>query len=171
MDIVNQLLTPNTWSRPCKDLAKVKALVVHWVENPRTTAMFNRNYFEARKMGHLNYGSAHFIIDPTMTIRCIPETEWAYHVGAEHYTDMALDKLGPYPNNCTIGIELCHEDWEGHFHENTLNQAVELLRILCDRYSLAPMDDIIRHYDVVGKRCPKYFVDHPEEFDLFKGRV
>ena len=30
---------------------------------------------------------------------------------------------------------------------------------------------MIRHYDVTGKICPKYFVDHEDAWELFKGDV
>lgn len=28
-------------------------------------------------------------------------------------------------------------------------------------------DDVIRHYDVTGKNCPKYYVEHEDEWDNF----
>ena len=34
-----------------------------------------------------------------------------------------------------------------------------------------PDKDIIRHYDVTGKECPKYFVDYENEWNLFKAQV
>ena len=33
------------------------------------------------------------------------------------------------------------------------------------------MDDVIRHYDVTGKDCPKYFVEHEEAWNAFKANV
>jgi hypothetical protein len=39
----------------------------------------------------------------------------AYHVGAKNYTPEALGRLGHYPNNCTVGIELCHPKADGAF--------------------------------------------------------
>jgi N-acetylmuramoyl-L-alanine amidase CwlA len=42
---------------------------------------------------------------------------------------------------------------------------------LCWRFDLNPMSDIIRHYDVTGKDCPRWFVSHPEEFDVFRDSV
>ena len=44
-----------------------------------------------------------------------------------------------------------------------------LLRLtawLCEEFDLAPAD-VIRHYDVTGKICPKYYVDHPEAWEDF----
>ena len=35
------------------------------------------------------------------------------------------------------------------------------------RYDLG-VEDVIRHYDVTGKNCPKYFVEHTEAWDAFK---
>ena len=35
------------------------------------------------------------------------------------------------------------------------------------RYNL-PTDDVIRHYDVNGKNCPKYFVEHEDAWLAFK---
>ena len=37
---------------------------------------------------------------------------------------------------------------------------------LCEEFDLAPAD-VIRHYDVTGKICPKYYVDHPEAWEDF----
>ena len=33
-----------------------------------------------------------------------------------------------------------------------------------NRFNLTS-EDVIRHYDVTGKICPKYYVDHPEAWE------
>ena len=33
------------------------------------------------------------------------------------------------------------------------------------------MDHLIRHYDVTGKNCPKYFVEHEDRWEVFKDFV
>ena len=43
------LLTPNKYSRPQTPLEKVNGIVVHYVANPCSTALENRNYFEGLK--------------------------------------------------------------------------------------------------------------------------
>ena len=83
-------LTPNKYSRPQTPLKEVRGITLHWVENPGTSADFNRNYFEMRKSGQHGYGSAHYIIDNRGILQCIPEDEMAYHVGAQSYTALAL---------------------------------------------------------------------------------
>ena len=30
---------------------------------------------------------------------------------------------------------------------------------------------MIRHYDVTGKECPRYYVEHPEAWDAFRADV
>ena len=42
-----------------------------------------------------------------------------------------------------------------------------LIVILMGRYDLG-VEDVIRHYDVTGKNCPKYFVEHTEAWDTFR---
>ena len=34
-----------------------------------------------------------------------------------------------------------------------------------------PIENVIRHYDVTGKSCPKYYVDHPDEWEQFLADV
>jgi N-acetylmuramoyl-L-alanine amidase len=86
-----------------------------------------------------------------------------YHVGADKYTDRALKELSSYPNNCTIGIELCHTTWEGEFTPETLKSAGELVVDLCGRYGLG-RGNVYRHFDITGKDCPRYFVAHEDQW-------
>ena len=32
-------------------------------------------------------------------------------------------------------------------------------------------NDVIRHYDITGKECPKYFVTHPQKWEEFKNSL
>lgn len=186
MRAVQDLLTVNEWSRPGRKLLEVKAIIFHWVGNPGTTAKENRDYFESRKNGNLGYGSAHLIIDlDGSVLECIPEDEVAYHVGSAKpdpdsrkiYTDWARKTFGKYaeypeansPNNCTLGIEMCHTDWAGHFTDATLRTASELALCYCKAYGLDPMTQIGTHHGVVGwKDCPRLWTTHPELFEQFR---
>jgi N-acetylmuramoyl-L-alanine amidase len=174
MQIEQRLLTINPFSRPGKKLTPVLGLVVHWVENPGTTALQNRNYFEGLKNQSLNnpkatFASAHFIVNLSgEIIQCLPLDEMAYHVGAKTYTPEAVSRLGHYPNNCTIGIEFCHPQRDGKFTPETWISAVELAAYLTRQFGLDPLKDIWRHHDITLKDCPKYFVEHPEAFERFK---
>jgi N-acetylmuramoyl-L-alanine amidase len=189
MNIIEAYLTPNEYSRPQTPLKSVKGLVVHWVANPMSTAIANRNFFESRKNGNDGYGSAHDIIDLNGDlIKCLPYDEMAYQVGSSQpyaagtnqiYTPAAWQKLNshnnpniqPYPNDCTIGVECTHIDWDG----TMTNETYESLILWCVenlmKYGLT-VDDLYLHKEIVGwKDCHMWFVKNPDKWVEFKQEV
>ncbi len=157
MTITEMFLTPNKYSRPQIKLEKVTKIAVHYVGNPRSTAKNNRDYFENLKDTHATYVSSHFVIGlEGEIIQCIPLDEWSY------CTNQA--------NGYSISIECCHPDSTGKFNTATENSLAELCAYLCGKFGLTA-DDIIRHYDVTGKKCPLWYVNHPEDFAALKSRV
>jgi N-acetylmuramoyl-L-alanine amidase CwlA len=169
MDIKQNLLTPNRWSRPQTKIGKVKGVVLHWTANPLSSALANRNFFENRKLGKTKFGSAHYIVGlQGEIIQCLPEDEIGYHVGSHVYTAHAIDRLGTYPNNCTLGIECTHIDWNGKMNKSTFDTTVELAVHLLKKYNLTE-NDLWLHKTVVGwKDCHKFFVDNNNEWQKFK---
>lgn len=156
-EIEEMFLTPNQYSRSQKELEHVKGIVVHYTANPGSSAEANRNYFENLKNKKTKYASSHFIVGlEGEIVQCIPLDEIAY-ASNERNVD-------------TVSIECCHEDASGKFNEETYESLVHLVAWLCDEYGLEK-EDIIRHYDVTGKACPKYFVDHKKEWNKFKNNV
>ena len=168
------LLTPNEFSRPGLKIKMVQALVLHWFGNPGTSAEYNRVYFESLKHGTTK-ASAHYIIDNREIVRCIPEGEVAYHCGTPNlsdYTDYAKARWpGEHPNWYTLGLEHAHPGWSGAWDKDTIRLSRLLCAGLCFQYGLDPMADILRHYDISGKKCPVYFVDNPTAFKAFKTSV
>ena len=159
MNIEDRLLSINEYSRTGEKQNKIEKIVVHWVGNARSSAIGNRNYFESLAKTHKTYASSHYIIGlDGEIIRCIPENEVAFHSGSHSM------------NRKSIGIEDCHPDWDGKFNENTYNSLVELCADICRRYSLG-IDAIIRHYDVTGKECPRYYVRNEQAWIQFKNDV
>lgn len=47
---------------------------------------------------------------------------------------------------------------------------VQLTAWLCKKYNLNE-DQVIRHYDVTGKICPKYFVEDEAAWEQFKNNI
>lgn len=157
MEIKQALLTKNIYSRPGTKLSRVKKVVIHWVGNANSTAQANRNYFESLKTKKI-YASAHYIIGLEGEIlQCIPENEIAYHATVA--------------NGYSIGIENCHPRWDGKFNEKTYNSLIELCVDICKRYNLDPEKDIIRHYDVTKKECPRYYVKNMDAWLKLKADV
>ena len=52
----------------------------------------------------------------------------------------------------------------------TYRSLVQLTAWLCVKFNLTS-EDVIRHYDVTGKNCPKYFVEHEDAWGTFKENV
>lgn len=170
MKITPALLTVNEFSRPHKPIFPT-GIALHWVENPKTSAIANRRYFEERKNGGKGWGSAHYIIDMSgEIIWCIPEREMAYHVGADRYTEYAKQNFGDYPNSHLLGIELCHIDDQGEMTKATWEAAVDLCTYICLNRGIEPVY-ITTHSAITRKACPKWFVDHPRELFRFRQEV
>ena len=59
---------------------------------------------------------------------------------------------------------------DGKYTEETYASLVHLTAWLCEKFGLTE-EDVIRHYDVTGKICPKYFVDDEDAWITFKQDV
>lgn len=151
-------LTVNEWSRPGTPLEEIRGVVIHYVGNPDTSAAANRNYFESLKDGAEDiYASAHFIVGlEGEVVQCIPLTEWAYASNSR--------------NGDTVSVEVCHPDETGEFSPVTYDRTVELTAWLCSTFGLTA-DDVLRHYDVSGKICPKYYVENEDAWSGFLADV
>jgi len=154
--VARDLLDINEWSRPGEALKKVNGVVLHYVGNPGTTAQANRNYFNSLADGELGtYASSHFIVGlEGEVLQCVPLDEIAYASNGR--------------NADTVSIEVCHPDGAGEYSPVTRARVVELTAWLCRAFRLNAEEDVIRHYDVTGKRCPLYYVDHPEAWEALR---
>ncbi len=150
-------LTPNEYSRPGDPLESVTNIFVHYTANPGTTAAQNRSYFERQKDEHTISVSSHFIIDTDgEIIQCVPLDEIAYAVVGRNFD--------------SISIECCHLTKDGSFTQETYDSLISLLAWLTEIYDL-DSDDILRHYDCGGKKCPLYYTEHPDEWEELKKDV
>ena len=165
MEITKMWLTVNPYSRPGTIRKRTEKVAVHYVGNPGTTALNNRNYFNNLAKNHSRYVSSNYIVGlDGEVLECVPPEEIAY------CTNQA--------NEYSISIECCHPDSTGKFTDATETALAELCVYLLKRYGLTA-DDIIRHYDVTGKQCPLYWAPtkyQPAEvangrFAAFKDRV
>ena len=159
-DYVEQDYIPvNEWSRPGTPLEDINAVVIHYVGNPGTTARANRNYFASLSSGKEGtYASSHFVVGlEGEVVQCVPLTEVAYASNGR--------------NGDTVSIEVCHPDETGEFSSVTYGRCGELAAWLCREFKLDPETDVIRHYDVTGKECPRYYVENPDAWEQFKADV
>ncbi len=156
-DWTEDFLTVNEYSRPGDPLTEVNNIFVHYTANPGTSAAQNRSYFEQLKDNHERSASAHFIIGYNgEIIQCVPLDEIAYAVQTR--------------NEDSISIECCYKADNGQFTQETYDSLIKLLKWLIDAYDLQP-DDILRHYDCGGKKCPIYYTEHEDAWDRLKEDV
>ena len=153
-DIDVELLTENPYSRPGTATDQITGIVVHYTANPGSTAMDNRNYFEGLKDSHITKASSNFVVGlDGEIVQCVPTWEVAYASNSR--------------NHDTVSIECCHPDDTGKFNAATYRSMVQLCAWLCLKFDLNETE-VIRHYDVTGKNCPKYFVENEDAWKTFR---
>ncbi len=149
--IMVDYLEPNEFSRPGTELKSIKSIFVHYTANPGTSAQQNRSYFANLAETQERSASAHFIIGyEGELIQCIPLEEQAYAVATR--------------NEDSVSIECCYLDEDGKFTQETYDMLIHTLAWLTQEYHLST-DDILRHYDCGGKKCPLYYVEHEDAWE------
>lgn len=152
-----QLLDVNPYSRPGIESSGITGIVIHYTANPGSTAQENRDYFNGLQYSQVTEASSNFVIGlEGEIIQCVPTWEIAY-ASNERNAD-------------TVSIEVCHPDETGEFTEETYRSLVQLTAWLCVKFSLTE-EGVIRHYDVTGKNCPKYFVENEDAWTDFRENV
>ena len=165
MTITDKLLTMGgSHGRPGTKM-EPKGVVIHYVGNPGSSAIGNRNYFE-----NTGVASAHYIIDISgEIIRCVPDNECAWHAGVSYGSQW--NSMAATNNSRFIGIECCHPDAGGKFSDKTRTALIELVATLCNKYGWTVQKDVYRHYDVTGKSCPMFYVNNSAEWDKLKNDI
>lgn len=141
-------------------IAQVRAVIAHWTANEDrgANALANRNYFN---LG-LRSASAHYCVDDRSVVQCLPDHEVGWHVGALRYkAEGRRLRVGTRgPNFSTIGFEMC-VNADGNW-ERTYQNSAALAAFLLRKHNLSIESDLVRHYDITGKDCPKMMVSEPE---------
>ncbi len=173
---ITQNLITNKRKRPYRKLKALKSIIIHWTANTNrgANALANRNYFQNDHLdakGNLvPPASAHYNVDDNFIIQCVPDDEVGYHVGAKwaNYKKEAKRLMGlkesdpangDSPNNYTVGIEMCVNSDANP--DIVWKNTVELTRYLMKKYSVG-IENILRHYDITGKECPRFMVGAEE---------
>ncbi|QAA34807.1 SH3 domain-containing protein [Clostridium manihotivorum] len=134
-----------------------KYIVIHDTDNRQfgANAMANRNYFANHPEAE---ASAHYTVDQSNIIQVLEDNWRGWHCG---------DRYNPIINNSnTIAIELC-VNVDNNF-DKTLENGIALTKYLMQKYNI-PAENVVRHYDVSGKICPKMMIkDRPELWTYFK---
>lgn len=152
-----QLLDINPYSRLGIQSNGITGIVIHYTANPGSSAQDNRDYFNGLQYSHETEASSNFVVGlDGEIIQCVPTWEVAYASNERNYD--------------SVSIEVCHPDESGKFTEESYKSLVQLTAWLCTKFDLTE-DDVIRHYDITGKICPKYFVENEDAWDMFRENV
>lgn len=151
-----------------RNTGNIKYIVIHYTGNDGDTARNNCKYFQ----NNVVKASAHYFVDDKGAIQSVPDHFTAYSVGGKRYPYTNPIAYGKCVNSNSISIEMCdtHRNGVYDFSSQTISNAVNLTKELMKKYNV-PIERVIRHYDVVGKVCPKPFVDNTNAWNNFKAKV
>ena len=137
-------------------------LTIHYTANNGDTAYNNTQYFKTEYRG----ASANYFVDENEIWQCVRDEDIAWHCGAEVYY-----------NNCrnenSIGIEMCSRKYDNgayYFKDETIKNTIELVKYLMKLYNI-PIENVVRHYDVTRKVCPRPYVNNVALWNDFKSQL
>lgn len=146
----------NYTSKNTRSLSNIKYIVIHYTGNKGDKAISNCKFFQedGRK------ASAHYFVDEKEIYRSVPDNYVAWSVGSNKYSNCAVTGGGTYYGKCTnnnsISVEMCNSVNE--VPSAIKDKVKELVVELMKKYNV-PKENVIRHFDVVGKECPLPFAD------------
>lgn len=138
-----------------RDTKNIKYLVYHYTGNAGDTAENNAKYFQ----NNVVKASANYFVDDTTVVESVPVDYMPYSIGGSKYPNCSSTGGGKYygkaTNSNTINIEMCGNK-SGVASYKTQENAIALGKELIEKYNI-PQENVIRHFDVIGKQCPAYF--------------
>ena len=142
--------------------APIRYLVLHYTAGRNDTAEGNLRYFRENAVK----ASAHYFVDDIGWLQSVDDADTAWSVGT---AGIYVQKHPDCRNENSISIELCCRYAAGQyaFSKKTIRNAARLARLLMTRYGI-PMENVLRHYDVVSKRCPAPWVDDELQWLAFR---
>lgn len=158
---------PNSANYKRGRTSAIKYIVIHYTANKGDTAINNVTYFANNAVK----ASAHYFVDETSAHTSVPVSDTAWHCGGSRQTKSGGKWYGKCTNTNSIGIEMCLWDKNGAVRLKTILHTVELTKYLMKIHNI-PADNVIRHWDVVGKACPAPFIgDDNAYWQDFKNRI
>lgn len=139
-----------------RNVNNIKYIVIHYTAGDGDTDENNAKYFANNYVG----ASAHYFVDSNSITQSVPDNYVAWSVGGKKYNNAGGRLYGKCTNNNSISIEICDDVKNGVIYPSakTIQKALDLTELLMKKYNV-PKENVIRHYDVNGKPCPKYWVE------------
>lgn len=150
----------------------IRYLVYHYTANDGDRDTNNAVYYSRPVTPP---ASAHYFVDDDSITQSVDDLIVAWSVGGNKWNDCARTgggKLyGFVTNSNSISIEMCDTNRDGTVlsTEATVNNAIELGKMLMQKYDI-PIENVVRHFDVTGKYCPRWLMDN-DKWAAFKARL
>ena len=129
-----------------------KYIVIHYVGS-QSTARNNVTYFNGGNRG----ASADYFVDENEICEYNPDPRnyYSWAVGGGLQSSYGHSYFNICTNGNSISIEICcYQDSSGwHFRDGAVSNAIKLTKYLMKEYNIG-INNVIRHFDVVGKYCP-----------------
>ncbi len=134
-----------------RSIDNIQYIVIHYTGNNNDRAISNCKYFQSPNRN----ASAHYFVDESSIYQSVEDNVIAWSVGGKKYPSCITTGGGKWYGKCTnnnsISIEMCN--CVDSVPIKTRENVKYLVNVLMKKYNI-PVENIIRHFDVVGKNCP-----------------
>ena len=156
-NMIKQFMKINKYGRPGTKRRKTTKIAWHFTGQHDVPAKNTVSYFSNvvangyKVNGRYIYASSHLVIGLNgETYHIVPFDEIAYTTNDANYY--------------SIGVECATTGSDDHYTDEEYVSMVKTGAWLAQTRKLDPRKDFIRHYDVTGKICPRYFVNHKDKW-------
>lgn len=160
-EMIEKFMKINKYGRPGTKRRKTTKIAFHFTGQHDVSAKNTVSYFSNvvangyRVNGRYIYASSHLVIGLQGELyHIVPFNEIAYTTNSA--------------NAYSIGVECATTGADDHYTDEEYKTMVKTGAWLAQTYRLDPRNDFIRHYDVTGKICPRYFVNNVKAWKQFK---
>lgn len=160
---------PGNFNQSRRYLSTIKYIVIHYTGNINDTALNNLKYYAENDRG----ASAHYYCDDSGIYQSVPLEHPAYAVGLGGMRKPYIKNPPFYKkatNTNSVSIEICGSRTSYEGSEKTKENAARLCAQLMKELNI-PITNVIRHYDVTGKMCPRWAVNNTAKWDMFRLEV
>ena len=153
---IKKLLAHNSNYGSTRNVNSIKYIVIHYTGNKNDRAVSNCRYFQSSN----RQASAHYFVDENEIYQSVEDNVVAWSVGGNKYPSFPNADGGKFYGKCTnnnsISIEMCNS--VDFVPQKTRDNVRELVLHLMKKYNV-PKENIITHYQIVGKLCPRPLID------------
>lgn len=160
-EMIEKFMKINKYGRPGTKRRRTTKIAWHFTGQHDVSAKNTVSYFSNvvangyRVNGRYIYASSHLVMGLEGEIyHIIPFNEIAYTTNSA--------------NAYSVGVECATTGSDDHYTDKEYVSMIKTGAWLAQTYKLDPRVDFIRHYDVTGKICPRYFVNNVKAWKQFK---